>query len=100
MEERSLQMQERFFALFTGTFLIFELAILALLIVGWWKIYLKAGQPGWAALIPIYHWIVLLRTVGKPTWWVILFLIPGVNLVFFIWTLNMLSKSFGKDEGW
>src|SRR5690348_9728366 len=92
-------MQEGIFALFTGTFLIFELAIIALLVVGWWKIYLKAGQPGWAAIVPIYHWIVMLRTAGKPTWWVILFFIPGVNVVFIIWTFNMISKSFGKDEG-
>lgn len=99
MDERTVEMQNRFAALFTGTFLIVELAFVALLIIGWWKIYEKAGQPGWAAIIPIYHWIIMLRTAGKPTWWVILFFIPFVNLVFFIWTLNMISKSFGKDEG-
>lgn len=36
---------------------------------------------------------------GKPGWWLLLFLIPFVNLIFIIWTYNMISKSFGKDEG-
>ena len=77
----------------------FELALIVLLIVAGWKIFEKAGQPGWAAIIPIYNIIVMLKIVGKPLWWLIMFIIPGVNLVFAIWTLNMLSKSFGKDEG-
>ncbi len=78
---------------------IFELAILVLMIAAGWKIYEKAGQPGWAAIIPIYNIIVLLKIVGKPLWWLILFIIPVVNIIFLVWTLNMLSKSFGKDEG-
>jgi uncharacterized membrane protein YoaK (UPF0700 family) len=41
----------------------------------------------------------LLKIVGKPGWWLVLFLIPLVNYVFIIWTYNMLSKSFGKEEG-
>jgi hypothetical protein len=77
----------------------FELALIVLMIVAGWKIFEKAGQPGWAAIIPIYNIIVMLKIVGKPLWWLIMFIIPGVNLVFAIWTLNMLSKSFGKDEG-
>jgi len=64
-----------------------------------WKIYEKAGQPGWAAIIPIYNSYILLKIVGKPGWWLLLFLIPFVNIIFAIWTYNMLSKSFGKDEG-
>ena len=81
---------------FIGTF---ELALIVLLIVAGWKIFEKAGQPGWAAIVPIYNIIVMLKIVGKPLWWLIMFIIPGVNLIFAIWTLNMLSKSFGKDEG-
>jgi hypothetical protein len=64
-----------------------------------WKIYTKAGKPGWAALIPIYNVIVLLEIVGKPVWWFLLFLVPCVNIVFLVWTYNLLSKSFGKSEG-
>src|ERR1700761_4491986 len=79
---------------------IFYLAILVLMIASGWKIYEKAGQPGWAAIVPIYNIIVMLKIVGKPLWWLIMFIIPGVNIIFAIWMLNMLSKSFGKDEGY
>ena len=75
------------------------LAILVIEIAAMWKIYEKAGQPGWACIIPIYGSIVLLRIVGKPWWWFLLYLIPGFGLIWAIWTVNMLSKSFGKDEG-
>jgi hypothetical protein len=77
----------------------FWLAIVVFMIVTAWKVYEKAGEPGWASLIPIYNVIVMLKIVGKPLWWLIMLIIPGVNLIFAIWMVNMLSKSFGKDEG-
>ncbi|OQC35901.1 MAG: hypothetical protein BWX63_02199 [Bacteroidetes bacterium ADurb.Bin041] len=79
--------------------IIIYLAIVILLIVSLWKIYLKANKPGWACLIPIYNIIVLLEIIGKPWWWLLLFLIPIVNIVFAIWMTNLLSKSFGKSIG-
>lgn len=75
------------------------LFIIFVVIIPWWKIYTKAGQPGWAVLVPIYNLLVLLKIVGKPGWWFLLFLIPVINIVFLIWTVNLLSKSFGKDIG-
>jgi hypothetical protein len=80
-------------------FIIVWFATIIIMIVAMWKVFEKAGQPGWAAIIPIYNIYVLLKIAGKPGWWLILFLIPVVNLVFAIWTYNMISKSFGKDEG-
>lgn len=80
-------------------FIVIILAVVVFLIAAMWKIFEKAGQPGWAAIVPIYNLYVLLKIVGKPGWWLILFLIPIVNYVFIIWTYNMLSKSFGKEEG-
>ncbi len=80
-------------------FILIWLAIVVVLIAAQWKVYEKAGQPGWACLIPIYNIYILLKIVGKPTWWLIMFIIPVVNVIFLIWTINMLSKSFGKDEG-
>jgi hypothetical protein len=62
-----------------------------------WKIFEKAGKPGWAALIPIYNAIVLLEIVGRPPWWLILLLIPVVDVVISIILLIDLSKSFGRD---
>lgn len=77
---------------------IFYLALIGFSIAVQWKIFTKANEPGWACLIPIYNILVMLKIIGKPWWWLIMLLIPGVNLIFGIWAANMLSKSFGKDE--
>ena len=90
-------MYENEFVIPTGVWICYGIIIL-LLIIAWWKIFEKAGQPGWQAIIPIYNFYVLLKIVGKPGWWLILMLIPLVNAIFIIWAYNMLSKSFGKDE--
>jgi len=82
-----------------GTFVYTYLAIIILVLIAQWQIFQKANQPGWACIIPIYNIIVLLRIVGKPWWWFLLMLIPIVNIVLGIWVLNLLSKSFGKEEG-
>lgn len=82
-----------------GALMIPFLIIWVIMIIANWKIFTKAGKPGWAAIIPIYNVIVLLEIVGKPVWWVVLFLIPCVNIVFAVWTINLLSKSFGQSEG-
>jgi hypothetical protein len=55
-----------------------------LVIAGLWRVFTKAGKPGWAALVPIYNLIVLLQIAGKPAWWFLLFLIPGVNVIMLI----------------
>ncbi len=79
--------------------IIIYLAIIILMIASMWKIFTKAGKPGWAAIIPIYNIIVLLEIVGKPLWWIVLWIIPYVNIVFVVWTYNLLAKSFGKEVG-
>jgi len=79
--------------------IMFFLALAVVVIAAMWKIFEKAGEEGWKAIIPIYNMYVLLKIVGKPGWWLVLMIIPLVNYVFIIWTYNMLSKSFGKDEG-
>ena len=68
-----------------------------LIIAAWWKIFSKAGQPGWAAIIPIYNWIVWCKIVGRPAWWVLLLLICFP--IFFIILSIDLAKSFGKGVG-
>jgi len=77
--------------------LIIQLAVIAFFIWVLWKIFEKAGKPGWAAIIPIYNVIVLLEIVGRPWWWVILFLIPLVNVVIGFLVALDLSRSFGHD---
>ena len=75
------------------------LAVIVLMIVSSWKIYAKAGQPGWASIIPIYNLIVLLQIVQKPLWWIVLLFIPFVNFVVIIMIYHELSKAFGKGVG-
>ena len=73
------------------------IAIAAALIAGGWKIFTKAGQPGWAVLVPFYNILIMLRIVGRPDIWLLLCLIPGVNVVIQIILCVDLAKSFGKD---
>jgi uncharacterized membrane protein YhaH (DUF805 family) len=80
-------------------FWIFWLAFMILMIAACWKIFTKAGQPGWASIIPIYNWYILCKIVGRPGWWVILLLIPLVNFIVGIILCIDLAKSFGKGMG-
>jgi hypothetical protein len=75
------------------------LVILVIAIVAYWRIFTKAGEAGWKAIIPIYNTIVLLKIVGRPWWWLLLMLIPLVNIIVFIVVMNDLSKSFGHGMG-
>lgn len=85
-----------FAGLFAGIGLIY-LAIILLLIISCWKVFTKAGKPGWAAIIPVYNGFVLLSIVGRPWWWLLLMLIPLVNIVIGIIVNMDLAKSFGKE---
>jgi hypothetical protein len=79
--------------------LFVELAVLVLFLAGLWKVFQKAGKPGWAAIIPIYNLIVLLEITGKPMWWVILYFIPIVNLIPLFLVSIELGRRFGKGTG-
>lgn len=85
---------------FYGSNWFFFIVFVAIVfIAAHWRIYEKAGKPGWAVIIPIYNILVLLEIIGKPWYWLLLMLIPGVNLVLGIWATNLLSKSFGQNAG-
>ena len=79
-------------------FVAVELAIVVAIIAGFWKVFVKAGKPGWAAIIPIYNVIVLLEIAGKPLWWILLFFIPLVNIVMGIIVSIAIAKNFGKSD--
>ena len=79
--------------------LIIGLAAIVFIIVSVWKVYVKAGEPGWACLVPIYNVIVYLKISGKPLWWIILFFIPLVNLIIALLVSIGLAKNFGKGGG-
>src|SRR5688572_7643279 len=68
-----------------------------------WRIFVKAGQPGWAALVPVYNVLILLQIIGRPWWWVFFTLAAVVPvagwIVSFVATAIMardLAKSFGQ----
>ena len=78
---------------------LFCLAFVLLMVAAMWKVFTKAGQPGWAAIVPIYNLVILLNIVGKPLWWIILFMIPLVNIYALFSVAIGLAKSFGKSTG-
>jgi Na+/melibiose symporter-like transporter len=89
---------DRSFTLFYNpAFIICWLAIVIFLIAAQWKVFTKAGQPGWACIVPFYNIYIMTKIGGKPWWWI--FLVMFIPFVFSIWLVNMISKSFGKDEG-
>ncbi len=87
---------------FLGAFAIFYMFVIAVFIItiiSMWKIFEKAGKPGWAAIIPIYNIIIMLEITKKPVWWIILLFIPFLNIIFGIVIAYNLAKVFGKGAG-
>lgn len=83
-----------------GTFgTIIWLALVVLMIASVWKIFTKAGRPGWASIVPIYNFIVMLQIAGKPLWFIVLFFIPFANIVAMILVYIGLARVFGKGGG-
>lgn len=79
--------------------IVISVAISIVLLVGMWKMFAKAGEPGWASIIPFYNLYVLFKiTWGKGAKFLLL-LIPIYNIVVFIKTELKLAKAFGKDTG-
>ncbi len=82
-----------------ATFIVIGLAIYVFYVISWWVVFTKAGQPGWAAIIPIFNIIVLLRVAQRPWWWIFLYLIPIVNIfILFIVSIEV-ARNFGKGTG-
>lgn len=79
--------------------IIIYLLIFAFIVAAWWKVFEKAGKPGWAAIVPIYNVVVLLEIAGRPVWWVILLFIPLVNLAVSVIIGIDVAKAFGKGTG-
>jgi hypothetical protein len=91
-----------FFAAFALVFIVIGLVTL----VGMWKVFTKAGQPGWAVLVPVYNFIVLLRIAGLPWYWVftpLIILIPILGaiayLAWVVWVHHRISTRFGQGVG-
>jgi hypothetical protein len=74
-------------------------ALIVFVIASIWKVFAKAGQPGWASLIPFYNFYVMLQIAGKPGWWLLLLFIPLVNVIIAIIVAIEIAKAFGKGAG-
>src|SRR5437868_2773500 len=82
----------KFLGYFMGGFSLVFLVVMLFIIFSMWKVFTKAGKPGWGAIIPIYNVVLLLEIVRKPTWWIILCLIPFVNIIVMFIVMHNLSK--------
>lgn len=79
--------------------ILFSLAIAVFYIFCMWRLFTKAGKPGWAALIPIYSTLVQLEIVQRPWWWLLMIMfVPFANLVLAVTIIFDLAKVFGKDN--
>lgn len=87
-----------------ATYSIVILIIGILSIVAMWKVFVKAGKPGWASLIPVYNMVVLYQIVGLNPWLILLYFVPIVNyiaiIVLTIMQCSRLAKAFGKGTGY
>jgi hypothetical protein len=93
-----------FLGMFWLSFLLFFLAFLVLVlsvvaVIGLWKVFVKAGQKGWAAIIPVYNIIILLRIINKPYWWVFFYFVPFINVPTYYITIYELAKTFKREIG-
>lgn len=82
---------------FTGPFLLSWCVLIVVVLAGIWKMFVKAGHPGWASIIPLYNVYILLKIAGRPGWWLLLFLISFVNLVINIVVAIDIAKAFGQS---
>lgn len=77
---------------------IFWLVFAVLIVVAFWKVFTKAGKPGWASIVPIYNTYILLKIAGRPGWWLLLLFIPFVNIVVYLVVSIDVAKAFGKSS--
>ena len=75
------------------------LAVAAFAFVVQWKVYKKAGQPGWACFVPFYNEYVQFKIAFGNGWWFLMLFVPIANIVFSIMLVFRLAKAFGKGVG-
>ena len=80
-------------------FLLVFLGLGVLMIASMWTVFVKANRPGWAAIVPIYNTYVMLKIGGNPGWYLLLLLIPLVNIFIGIKMNIDVAKAFGQGLG-
>jgi len=76
------------------------LVLFIIYIVSMWKLFTKMGQPGWQGIIPLLNAYVIFKLAGKEGWWVILLIVPCINIVAAFFLAQSTAKLFGKELGW
>ncbi len=77
--------------------LVVTLALMVLYIIGLWKIYKKAGEPGWGAIIPFYNQYILAKITLGNGWLFLLLFIPIVNIIMLLVMMYRLATVFGRS---
>ncbi len=85
---------------FFGIMMLLYVAIIVVVLASYWKLFEKAGKPGWAGIVPIYNMVVMLDIAGRPLWWVALLFIPIVNFVVAVIVMYEFVRSYGKDTAY
>jgi hypothetical protein len=78
--------------------ILLMLAFFLIMAVSSWRLFTKAGRPGWASIVPIYNLVVWLQISGKPLWWIALYFIPLVNMVVAVLCGFALARKFGRGK--
>jgi hypothetical protein len=78
--------------------LVLYLAVIVVALVGMWKMFVKAGYPGWYSIVPIFNSYILIKMARKPGWWLLLSLIPFVNLWVQLVVGKEIALRFGKGQ--
>ena len=84
---------------FSGLGWLIYVIWIVLVIAGTWKTFVKAGKPGWGAIIPFYNTYLMIKVAGRPGWWLILFFIPIVNVIMWLIVALGIAENFGHGAG-
>jgi len=89
--------------MFSGTLLLIELVLLVAYVAGLWAVFDKAGEPGWAAIVPFYNAYLICKIAGRPGWWWAVVFIPFVGGLIWLFLSLLVSldmaANFGKSQG-
>ena len=77
----------------------FFLALAVASLAGWWKIFAKAEEPGWGAIIPIYNIYLMCKVAKRPVWWTVLFFVPLVNVAISAIVMIDIARAFRRTVG-
>ena len=99
MDDSGVGVLGAIFGAFMFLYILVILAITVIMVASLWKVFVKAGLPGWGAIIPIYNIYLLMMVARRPGWWVILCFIPIANIIVEIIAYIDVAKNFGKTGG-